>query len=141
MIGERSLSGVLYYQLARVYPSAGEAARVFDRLKAEGTRSKGRRDLGVYRAAHADDPAEARVLLIVSLSRAGIEWAANEIGGESYERVAPHEWDSLMQRRVRVVEEIRQAGMIRKGGHVRIPHGGGAKLRPGGLLDEPRNQG
>ena len=138
-VGERSLGGVLFYHLARIYPTSTSAKRTFEALMAEGGRQKGKLDLGVYRCAKVGEPAEARVLAIVSLKRKGIEWAAKVMGGEPYDGLTPAEIDSLMQRRVRVVAPIYRDGLRPEGGQVRIrrPEGRPATMKPGGFLEEP----
>ena len=138
MIGERTLGGVLYYWLAREYESARTAKAVFDNLQAEGGRQKGKLDLGVYRCAHVDDLAEARVLAIVSLNRKSMEWVDKVVGGETYDGLTPGEIDSLMARRVRVVAPIYKSGRAKHGGQVVIRRGKrGAKLFGDGVMEEP----
>lgn len=141
MIGERSLGGVLYYHLARSYPDGATAKRVFDRLQQIGAKRKGKLDLGVYRIVPFGQ-GEPTVLALVSLSRKGIEYADNVIGGEETDAIRPDQFDALMARRVKVVAPIYESGQAKEGGQVVIRRGTrGALLSSDGSMDEQIGEG
>jgi len=132
----REIEGYPYYYFARIFANGDKAKRVFDSLQAEGARQKGKLDLGVYRSIKPSEGDEARILICVSLTKKGIEWAARVVGGIPY-ALPEVEADALMARRVRVVAPIYEAGEAKEGGQVVIRRGKrGAHLRPGGHLDE-----
>lgn len=127
--------GARWYAVTRRFPSSEEARLAWERLNAEGRAQRGKLDLGVYR--HATPGLfgdEADLVTAVGLRRKGVRVACRVLRGEP-NPLSDELLHSMIERRVRVVAEQ----MIGKPGThlvVRRPEGRGARLRPGGFIDE-----
>ena len=140
-ISKRTIGGLPYFYVARRYPNGATAKDVFERLQKVGHDAHGKLDLGVYRIV-PHGQGEPTILAIVSLGRAGVEFAEKVMGGSPTDVITPEQFDALMARRTRVVAPIYASGEHPEGGQVIIRRGTrGAYLRSDGTLDERIGEG
>ena len=125
--------GARWYAVTRIFPSAEEARLAWERVDAEGKEARGALELGVYRHATVGVVSEARLVTAVGLKRKGVRVACRVLRGEphplSEELLRP-----LIERRVLMLAEHVESGKTRLA--IRRPEGRGARLRPGGTMDE-----